>query len=139
MLPKDQIVVGIDEHTALWVDCAGHCCEVLGLGTITIVQNGEPRVIPSGESFPLNDLRACQIPEPSAGIPPEIWEVALQANCEETTDDLTVPKQVQELVDQRQSARDQKDWAAADELRDQIEALGWVVKDTPDGPEVNRL
>jgi hypothetical protein len=39
-----------------------------------------------------------------------------------------------DLVAQRQQARQDKDWAASDALRDQIAELGWTVKDTPDGP-----
>jgi cyanophycinase-like exopeptidase len=139
MLPKDQIVIGIDEHTALWMDCAGQYCQVLGLGTITIIKGGEHRVIPSGASFPMDDLMACRIPGPSEGIPAELWQTALSADQDETKIDPIVPKQVLELVEKRQTARDQKNWPFADELRDQISALGWTVKDTPDGPEITKL
>lgn len=41
---------------------------------------------------------------------------------------------VQELVEQRQQARQDKDWARADELRDQLTAMDIVVMDTPSGP-----
>jgi cysteinyl-tRNA synthetase len=46
---------------------------------------------------------------------------------------------VLDLVNARQEARNQKDWAKSDRLRDQILALGWQVKDTPDGPQVESL
>ena len=41
---------------------------------------------------------------------------------------------VEELVARRQAAREAKDWAAADSLRDELSALGVVVEDTPAGP-----
>ena len=41
---------------------------------------------------------------------------------------------VEELVARRQAAREAKDWAAADALRDELSALGVVVEDTPAGP-----
>ncbi|MYA14409.1 MAG: hypothetical protein F4Z26_06775 [Acidimicrobiaceae bacterium] len=41
---------------------------------------------------------------------------------------------VEELVARRQAAREAKDWAAADALRDELAALGVVVEDTPAGP-----
>ena len=41
-------------------------------------------------------------------------------------------------IDQRQSARDRKNWTAADDFRDQIAALGWIVKDTSDGPVISK-
>jgi cysteinyl-tRNA synthetase len=40
------------------------------------------------------------------------------------------------LVDQRQKAREDKNWAESDRLRDEIAALGWQVQDTPNGPEL---
>lgn len=135
MLPKDQIVIGLDEHTALWMDCAAQNCRVLGLGTVTIIQDGKLRVIPSGESFPLNDLMDCGIPDSTDGIPSEVWKTAIEAVQTESD---AIPEDVLALVDQRQSARSRKDWAAADQLRDQIAAFGWHVKDTPEGPEISR-
>ena len=38
--------------------------------------------------------------------------------------------------EQRQEARAAKDWKQSDVLRDQIAALGWVVKDTKEGPKL---
>jgi cysteinyl-tRNA synthetase len=37
------------------------------------------------------------------------------------------------LVDDRRRARESKDWAESDRLRDAIQALGYIVKDTRDG------
>ena len=47
-----------------------------------------------------------------------------------------VPAKVSTLVTQRQQARADKDWPASDRLRDEIAALGWLVKDTKDGPKL---
>jgi hypothetical protein len=44
------------------------------------------------------------------------------------------PPDVLTLVEQRTAARGAKDFAASDRLRDEVLALGWVVRDTPDGP-----
>ncbi len=52
--------------------------------------------------------------------------------------DEAVPGDVMELVQQRQTARAAKDYAAADALRVQIAALGYEVKDTPEGVKVNK-
>ena len=41
---------------------------------------------------------------------------------------------IEELVAQRQAAREARDWATADALRDELSALGVVVEDTPSGP-----
>ena len=48
--------------------------------------------------------------------------------------DETFPQEVLDLVQKRAEAKKNKDWAAADSYRNQIDALGFVVKDTPTGP-----
>jgi hypothetical protein len=138
MLPEDQIIIGIDEHTALWLDCADQCCQVLGLGTVTILKGNEQRVISSGNTYSFTDLMDCRIPDPADGIPPDVWEIAQKAAQAEFGDDLSPPQEVLDLVEQRQSARGRKDWIAADELRDRISAMGWIVNDTPGGPVVGK-
>jgi len=52
------------------------------------------------------------------------------------TEELTevVDGLVKALLDQRQAARERKDYAASDEIRDRLKALGVVVEDTPQGP-----
>ena len=49
---------------------------------------------------------------------------------------VTIPTEVQALLDQRAEARRAKNFSRSDELRQAIEALGWKVKDTPKGQEV---
>jgi cysteinyl-tRNA synthetase len=46
------------------------------------------------------------------------------------------PREAVELAAQRDQARRDKDWAEADRLRDELHALGWEVRDGPDGPEL---
>jgi Cysteinyl-tRNA synthetase len=41
---------------------------------------------------------------------------------------------VRVALDQRQAARERKDYAAADAIRDQLSATGIVIEDTPTGP-----
>src|SRR5215217_3000548 len=40
------------------------------------------------------------------------------------------------LLQQRQAARERRDFATADAIRDQLRQTGWLVRDTPDGPEL---
>jgi cysteinyl-tRNA synthetase len=47
-----------------------------------------------------------------------------------------IPQEVEELLTHRAAARDAKEWKKSDELRDQIAALGWTVKDTKDGQKI---
>lgn len=40
---------------------------------------------------------------------------------------------IEKLIEQRQSARANKDWATADKIRDELKAKGIILKDTPQG------
>jgi cysteinyl-tRNA synthetase len=46
------------------------------------------------------------------------------------------PAEVVALAHEREAARSQRDFARADSLRDGIAALGWEVRDGPDGPDL---
>ena len=48
------------------------------------------------------------------------------------------PKEVALLLENRNIARKEKKWALADELRDQIHSLGYVIEDTPQGAKVKK-
>lgn len=50
----------------------------------------------------------------------------------------TVPEEVQKLLDARIKARREKNWAASDQLRDEIAALGYIVQDSREGMKVIR-
>ena len=47
-----------------------------------------------------------------------------------------LPEKVQRLMAERDTARQEKDWAASDRLRDEIQALGYIVQDGKDGMKV---
>lgn len=49
---------------------------------------------------------------------------------------IDIPQEVTDLADQRLAAKSEKDYALADDLRNQISALGFDVKDTADGYEL---
>ncbi len=49
-----------------------------------------------------------------------------------------IPVNVTELVAEREKARIAKDWKKADQLREEIKKWGYVVKDTKDGPVLEK-
>lgn len=48
-----------------------------------------------------------------------------------------IPAEIKKLAGEREAARKNKDFARSDTLRGQIESKGFIVKDTPDGPEIS--
>ncbi|MDE3131925.1 MAG: cysteine--tRNA ligase, partial [Acidobacteriota bacterium] len=49
---------------------------------------------------------------------------------------LDVPDEAAALMREREAAREQRDWARADALREQLRSLGWEVRDGSEGPEL---
>lgn len=57
-------------------------------------------------------------------------EAYLQASSNDSADEVA---KIEALIDKRNSARASKDWAAADEARDALNAMGVVLEDSPNG------
>jgi cysteinyl-tRNA synthetase len=64
------------------------------------------------------------------------FDRVLGLNLERVEKSQETPREVQRLVAERQKARQAKDWAASDRLRDEIQALGYIVQDTKEGPKI---
>jgi cyanophycinase-like exopeptidase len=137
MLPSDAVVLGLDEQTALAVDWLAGTGYVLGQGKVTVLREGATQVFARGQSFSLGELGPYRLPEPGAGIPATVWKHVLEAASTEPAA-AEPPSKVLELLNLRQQAREQRDWSAADALRGEIEALGWLVQDAAEGPRVSQ-
>ena len=53
--------------------------------------------------------------------------------------DEPIPKKIYELANSRLLARKDKNWDASDKFRDEINSLGWSIKDSSDGYELRKL
>ena len=51
----------------------------------------------------------------------------------------SIPEEITTLLQQREKAREDKDWGASDSIRDQIRDLGWEVLDEAGGQSVKKL
>src|SRR5437016_7132742 len=56
----------------------------------------------------------------------------------ESEAEIRIPAEVTKLAQQRENARHEKNWKRSDELREQIYALGWDVRDAKDGRTLTR-
>jgi cysteinyl-tRNA synthetase len=50
-----------------------------------------------------------------------------------------VPAEIHELLNQRQTAREAKDFTRADAVRAELKEKGWVIEDTPKGTRLKRM
>jgi cysteinyl-tRNA synthetase len=53
-------------------------------------------------------------------------------------EELVLSPEIKDLIQKREEARAKKDWALADRIRSQIESMGIVIEDTPEGPKAKK-
>ena len=136
LLPPENTIVGLDEHTGIIMDFESGMCEINGVSSVSLVRKCDPIIHPAGVKFPLSEIGDLRTPGPiQNGISPQAWEMAVNAP---SLEDDTPPDEVVALADQRLAARARKDFAASDRLRNQIIASGWQVQDTKEGQKLVR-
>ncbi|EPP37003.1 cysteine--tRNA ligase [Chlamydia avium] len=50
-----------------------------------------------------------------------------------------IPEHIMLLVKEREIARQEKNWRKADDLRNQVEALGYIIEDAKSGPQLKKI
>jgi len=65
------------------------------------------------------------------------WDMVLGLKLTEVKK-VKIPVMVKELAEKREELRNQGKWQEADEVRKKMEALGWLIEDTPGGPKVRK-
>lgn len=138
-LPKTYPIAGIDEHTSLVIDFENDCGCVLGKGSVTLIDaERQEHVFAANSSFSLTLLGEYFIPKVDnivpSGLMDQVMSARGRANKAQIPDD-----QIKLLVEEREAAREQRNWEEADRLRKEIAAMGWELRDTPNGPELLAL
>ncbi len=168
LLPPNLTILGIDEKTGLMINPQTGECEVLGLGSVTLIHKGQlhqgafstselqesglteiamnrqghVHKFHTGDTFSLGKLGLYKVPEASSGLQADVWKRAqeyLRADQRDEDASEIPPSEVTRLVQQREMARNEKDWSTGDHIRDELIRLGWRVMDTQDGPVVERI
>lgn len=63
---------------------------------------------------------------------------SLEAIRDQALDHATLPNYVQKLLQEREVVREKKDFARADEIREELSNLGFVIKDTAEGVRIEK-
>jgi cysteinyl-tRNA synthetase len=79
--------------------------------------------------------RADEMPGASAAVA-EMLELVGLASVAEPVEGGETDERAAELMVEREAARASKDFARADAIRDELAALGWEVRDSPEGPRL---
>jgi cysteinyl-tRNA synthetase len=51
---------------------------------------------------------------------------------------VVITEELQSLLNERKAAKENKDWVKADELRNKLGELGYIVKDSKEGQEITK-
>ena len=102
--------------------------------------NTIPNPTKDGKKFSICELGEYRPFTPDTSLPPSVWHKALQSVPPQIENHPEKPPdEVMSLIQARERARIDKLWAKADELRHQIEQLGWEVSDTKNGPLIKGI
>ena len=66
------------------------------------------------------------------------FDTILGIDIDKQEEQKEIPQEISELLEQRRKARENKDWAKSDEIRDLISEKGYIVKDTKNGQEISK-
>ncbi|MCK5096229.1 MAG: cysteine--tRNA ligase [Candidatus Pacebacteria bacterium] len=66
----------------------------------------------------------------------KVFGLKIKEVAQEMSQEKDIPEEIQNLVTERETARQNKDWAESDKLRDEILVKGYEVLDTQTGPKI---
>ena len=57
----------------------------------------------------------------------------------EESKNVELPEDIQDLIEKRKEARENKDWSLSDQIRDELKEKGYIVKDTKEGMTIEKV
>lgn len=135
LLPKDIFILGIDENTATIFDFQSNIFSIEGKGDAFLLRNGEEVVFENKKSFAIESIKSGkkkEVQPPSNQVlihkPPSGEKQKIEKN--------QLSQQLQKLLNEREKAKEAKDFKRADEIRSIFRDQGFVVEDTQSSQEV---
>ena len=139
LLPSGTPIVGIDEHTTLMLNPQTQTGLVFGTGGVTVEKETGAKMYPSGSEIAFEELGTFSektwVENRVLEFSPRQDTLDRIAEAQQVPLSISspLPPSITQLLEDRLTARKDKDWAAADRIREEIFTLGWVVQDTPEG------
>jgi cyanophycinase-like exopeptidase len=96
-LPPDAFVLGVDEHTALLIDLETDEATILGRGGVTLRRGRRERVLPAGQTVPVDVLRAGAA-DAAVSVGGTVAPPSAPASPSPSTDDEPPPASVAEVA-----------------------------------------
>lgn len=138
-LPVHHPIIGLDEQTSLLIDFSEMTGKVIGQGEIHILKDGKELHFSKNDHFSLSFLGSVQIPTADKFDHELLEKVAKVRKDMKNKTPIGIPDPITKLVEERESARKNRLWAEADNIRRQLEIAGWRVVDSPEGPIIEQI
>jgi hypothetical protein len=134
-------ILGIDEHTSIWMEPGTNSAKVYGKGMVHIIKGSTEKNLASGETFPMTLFGSTsKSTNNSEGISDVVWKQTCEfAAISKDDSQQEIPEEVASLLKDREEARLKSDYSRADSMRDQAKALGWAIEDTVEGARLRKL
>lgn len=134
LLPEKTPILGIDEHSAIVFDFSNNCFLVEGVGGVTLKSSSKEVKFMSGKCYSLDSLSKIKVIETKK---PEIKKTkkSQKMQVKKTIKISLLPKNIQQLLLQREEAKKKKDFKTSDILRNKLFDLGYKVEDFSDGSQ----
>lgn len=136
LLPKEELILGIDENTAVIFDFQKQIFTPLGAGNAHLLKNNEQLIFPKGFVYEQKSLSIFKVIKSDISIEQFLTP---SSKISKVIDDLKIknlPVLVQKLLKKRDNARRKGNFKKADVLRKNIEEMGFKIRDTDEGQKI---
>lgn len=131
LLPEDEEILGIDEHTAIIFDFQKEVFEVIGNGSIYLLKEDRQITFPKG-FYALASIASMEV---FSVANPHTQNKKLQDEKEIIAID-SLPSELQTLLQEREKAKQEKNFTKADEIRTLFQKQGYTLEDSTNAQTV---
>lgn len=133
MLPAGRKILGIDEQTAIIFDFVGQIFTIEGTGSAHLIQNGKESTFIHGKTYELASIEKSEVIMSSKQLA-NLFQSEKKVHEHMFISELS--KELQELLEKRKTAKEQKDYKTADSIREAFHEAGYRIEDEGDGEKI---
>lgn len=136
LLPAGEVILGIEEHTAVIIDPAAGILTVIGKGSGWAVKDGKEGELKNGRVYKLDALGTGVVEEAEVNRQDHFLARAIDRVELPEADAAMLGESILELLKKRKVARDEGLFEKADEIRKALKKLGYEVRDEASGQKI---
>lgn len=136
LLPAGEVILGIEEHTAVIIDAVAGVLTVMGKGSGWVVRSGKETELKNGMVYRMDSLGLGETDEAGVNWQDHFLARATGRVEPPEADAAMLGENILELLKKRKVAREEGLFEEADKIRKELEELGYEVRDEAGGQKV---